>query len=104
MSKIRFLSIALAATLIAATVATESSWAAPARGRRIFSYRPAAAAPAFARVPSNRRFSYSPGAVGGTYSTPSNGGTLGLRSTYRQGPGYAPRQGINAAAWKVQGL
>lgn len=104
MSKIRFLSFVFAAALIAATVAAESSWAAPVRGRRIYSYRPAAAAPALARVQSNRRFSYSPGAVGGTYSTPSSGGTLGLRSTYRQGPGYAPRQGINSANWKVQGL
>lgn len=104
MSKVRLFSFALAATLIVGTVAAESSWAAPTWGRRIYSYRPAAGASALARVQSNRRFSYSPGAVGGTYSTPSNGGALGLRSNYRQGPGYAPRQGINAANWKVQGL
>jgi len=104
MSTRKFLSLALAAGLIAGTIAAESSWAAPARSRRVYSYQPRAAASAPARIQSNRRYSYSPGAVGGTSSNSANGGTLGLRSTYRPGPGYAPRQGINSAAWKVLGL
>ena len=100
MSTRKFFSLALAAGLIAGTIAAESSWAAPARGRRLYSYQPRAAASTPARVQSNRRYSYSPGA----YSNSANGGTLGLRSTYRPGPGYSPRQGVNSAAWKVLGL
>jgi len=102
MSTGNLFSLALAAALIAGTMAAESS-AAPGRGRRIFSYRPSAVAPAQARVQSNRRFSYSPGAAGGS-SSADNGGTLGLRRSYRPGPAYAPRQGINSATWKVEGL
>ncbi len=104
MSTGKMFSVALAAALIAGTIAAESSWAAPGRWRRVYSYQPRAAAAAPVRVQSNRRYSYVPGAVGGTYSPSTNGGTLGLNNNYRPGPGYAPRQGINSATWKVQGL
>jgi hypothetical protein len=104
MSKVRFFSLALAAALMAGSVAAETSWAMPGRARRIYSYRPADNALAQGRVQTNRRYSYSPGASGSANSTPSNGETLGLRRTYQPGSGYAPRQAINSATWKVQGL
>lgn len=104
MTQVRVLTVALAATLIAGTIGAESGWAAPMRGRRIYSYRPQAPASGVARVQSNRRYSYAPGAAGGSGSTSNNGGAAGLRSAYRMGSGYAPRQGIRPATWKVQGL
>lgn len=104
MSTARFFTLALLAALIAAGAGAESCWAAPARGRCIYSYQPRSAALAQARVEVGRRYSYAPGAFSSPYSPAGNGGTLGLRSTYRPGPGYAPRQGINSATVKVQGL
>jgi hypothetical protein len=106
MSTSKVFSLALAAGLLVATVAVGTSSAAPVRGRRVYAYQPRAAASAQARVQSNRRYSYSPAqSFGRTYSSPSyDGGTLGLRNDYRPGPGYSPRQGINSAAYKIQGL
>lgn len=102
MSKRRFFTLSLAAALVVGTWAGVTV-AGPARGRRVFSYRPSAAAPAQARVQSNRRYSYSPRAASGDASS-NDGGTLGLRNSYRPGRAYAPRQGINSANWKIQGL
>lgn len=104
MSPGKVLSWAAAAALLAGTIFADASWAAPGRGRRVYSYQPRATASAPSRVQSYRRYSFVPGSVGGAYATSTRGAALGLRSTYRPGPAYTPRQGINKANWKVQGL
>jgi len=55
---------------------------------------------------STRRYSYAPGGAaystgGYSYSPPS---TLGTNRSYRPGPGYSPRNGINSADFKIKGL
>ncbi len=96
---------AVAALLIADNAlhaATRLGWS-PRSYRRSASSAPATNS-AQANRSSQRRYSFAPG--GGTYSAPSYspGGTLGINRTYRQGPGYSPRNGINRADFKIKGL
>lgn len=83
--------------------AATRSWWSPRSYRRSASSAPAASG-AQANRSSQRRYSFAPSA--GTYSAPSYSpsGTLGINRTYRQGPGYSPRNGINRADFKIKGL
>jgi hypothetical protein len=96
MSTSKVFSLALAAGLLVATVAAGTSSAAPFRGRRVYAYQPRAAAPAQARVQTNRRYSYSPAPSGGAMSVQRYG--------YRSGSSAVRSQGFHAAGWKVNGL
>lgn len=96
---------AVATLLIAdnASQAATRSWFSPRGYRRSTTAAPSTNS-AQANRSSQRRYSFAPG--GGTYSAPSYspGGTLGVNRTYRQGPGYSPRNGINRADFKIKGL
>lgn len=72
----------------------------------------AAAAPSAAAAPNaaqanrsvQRRYSFAPSQ---TYSAPAyapSRNSPGMNGSYRPGPGYSPRNGINRADFKIRGL
>ena len=106
LKRIRLAAFAMTVLMLAdssSQAATRLGWS-PRGYRRSASSASPAASSAQANRSSQRRYSFAPG--GGTYSAPSYspGGTLGINRTYRQGPGYSPRNGINRADFKIKGL